>query len=91
MSLYDKGSAIDRVLLKGYVYYKDGTPVQKAIVILEQLDSCRRRGIHLNDTTTNCYGEFCFYIEDRTKSYKIKVFDNQYSGRDYQTYKINME
>lgn len=82
----DNGYYIEKVLIKGCVHYKDGSPVEGAIVILEkklckyneELQEEQERNIYLADTITSCNGEFCFFITDRTSYYKIKVFDNNH-------------
>ena len=77
---------IEKVLIQGYVHYKDGSPVQGAIVILEKI-SCeyneelqeeQNQSIYLANTVTGSNGAFCFFITDRTSYYKIKVFDNNH-------------
>lgn len=70
---------IDQILIKGCVHYEDNSPVKGTIVILEKI-SCEEQGedIYITHTLTNCYGEFCFFISDRTSYYKIKVFNNHH-------------
>lgn len=99
MRRYNDTYYTDKVLLKGYVYYEDKEPVKGAIVILEQLfrrdRSCKcnkdEEAVYSTYTITNCYGEFCFFIYDRTKYYKIKIFDNQYSYNTHHNCNIDLE
>ncbi|SEW23298.1 hypothetical protein [[Clostridium] fimetarium] len=75
---------IEKVLIHGYIHYKEGGPVQGAIVILEKIPSEyneelqeeQKQVIYLANTVTSSNGEFCFFVTDRTSYYKIKVFDN---------------
>jgi len=77
---------IEKVLIQGCVHYKEGSPVQGAIVILEkisyeyneELQEEQKTHIYLANTVTGSNGEFCFFITDRTSYYKIKVFDNNH-------------
>ncbi|MBW6409478.1 hypothetical protein [Clostridium weizhouense] len=75
------------VLIRGYVYNEDMSPVKNAIVILEivlsedkrkliNLKLENRGNIYCMDTTTNEFGEFCFKIFDINHYYKIKIFEN---------------
>ena len=75
-----------KVLIQGYVHYKEGSPVHGAIVILEKI-SCeynevsqeeQNQTIHMADSVTGNNGEFCFVITDKSSYYKIKVFDNNH-------------
>lgn len=77
---------IENILIRGYIRYKDNTPVKNAIVILEKI-SCKEnidlqeeqnQSIYLNHMVTGNNGEYCFLITDRTSNYKIKVFDNHH-------------
>lgn len=75
------------VLIRGYVYYEDMTPVIDALVILERVLS-KEEIIYTNSklqnkgdfycasSTTNSFGKFCFPIFDTNHYYKIKIFEN---------------
>ncbi|RDY31956.1 carboxypeptidase regulatory-like domain-containing protein [Lachnotalea glycerini] len=75
---------IDYVLIRGYVRYRDSTPVKNAVVILERISSdCnkeqqKKRLCYVTHTITDKDGEFNFFVSDRTSYYKIKVFDNHH-------------
>jgi len=77
---------IEKILIQGYVHYRDGSPVHGAIVILEkipckyneELQEEQNQIIYLANTITGSNGAFCFFITDRASCYKIKVFDNNH-------------
>lgn len=77
---------LENVVVRGYVRYRDYTPVKGAIVILEKmiseynevLQQEERLMVYHSHTLTNQNGEFSFLLMDRTSIYKIKVFDNHH-------------
>lgn len=99
MKRYDGTCYTDKLLIKGCVTYENEEPVKGAIVILEQLYwrahpydfNSGEEAVYSTYTTTNYYGEFCFFIYDRTKYYKIKIFDNQYNCKHYRSSNINID
>lgn len=99
MKMHNNTYCTDEVLIKGYVCYEDREPVKGAIVILQELFSRDRscefnkdeEAVYSTYTTTNCHGEFCLFICDKSKYYKIKVFDNQYNCRYYRNCNINID
>lgn len=74
------------VLIRGYVRYRDLTPVRGAVVILEktlsfyneELQKEELQQSYLAHALTNRKGEFCFSVTDRMSSYKIKIYDNHH-------------
>ncbi|MFA9376166.1 MAG: hypothetical protein ACERKZ_05355 [Lachnotalea sp.] len=78
---------IEKVLIKGYVHDEENYPVENAIIILEKIycenenntGENQEQTKYLTHTLTNCYGEFSFFIEDKSSYYRIKVFDNHHS------------
>jgi hypothetical protein len=84
MKNYNYSSYLKRVLVKGNVVYKNGSPIKNAIVFLEAFFPYKSYGLpvkfykkYCGYTTTNCKGGFCYLICDIRCYYKIKVFDSK--------------
>lgn len=84
MKNYNCSSYLKRVLVRGNVCLKDGSPIKNAIVFLEAFFPYKYYGHQVKyykkycgNTITNCNGEFYCLIYDIRYYYKIKVFDNK--------------
>lgn len=60
-------------LLSGRVFYNDGLPASKALIIVEQIIDKKSRKV-LDFTLSNDDGDYIFLIEDRNISYKISAY-----------------
>ncbi len=60
-------------LLSGRVFYSNGIPASKALIIVEQIIDKKSRKV-LDFTLSNDDGEYMFLIEDRDISYKISAY-----------------
>lgn len=87
MKNYNCRSYLKRVLVKGTVCYKDGSPIKNAIVFFEAFFPYKHYGLPVKYyknfcgyTITNCNGEFYCLIHDIRYYYKIKIFKNKYNN-----------
>lgn len=60
-------------LLSGRVFYNNGLPASKALIIVEQIIDKKNRKL-LDFTLSDDDGEYVFLIEDRNISYKISAY-----------------
>jgi hypothetical protein len=60
-------------LLSGRVFYNNGLPASKALIIVEKIIDEKSRKI-LDFTLSNDDGDYIFLIEDRNISYKISAY-----------------
>lgn len=60
-------------LLSGRVFYNNGLPASKALIIVEQIIDEKSRKV-LDFTLSNDDGDYIFLIEDRNVSYKISAY-----------------
>ncbi|MNI48195.1 hypothetical protein [Clostridium sp. UBA1652] len=60
-------------LLSGRVFYNNGLPASKALIIVEQIIDKKSRKV-LDFTLSNDDGDYIFLIEDRNISYKISAY-----------------
>lgn len=60
-------------LLSGRVFYNNGLPASRALIIVEKIIDEKSRKI-LDFTLSNDDGDYIFLIEDRNISYKISAY-----------------
>lgn len=60
-------------LLSGRVFYNNGLPASKALIIVEKMIDEKSRKV-LDFTLSNDDGDYIFLIEDRNISYKISAY-----------------
>lgn len=60
-------------LLSGRVFYNNGLPASKALIIVEKIIDEKSRKL-LDFTLSNDDGEYMFLIEDKNISYKISAY-----------------
>ncbi|ERK28406.1 hypothetical protein [Clostridium intestinale] len=60
-------------LLSGRVFYNNGLPASKALIIVEKIIDEKSRKL-LDFTLSNDDGDYIFLIEDRNISYKISAY-----------------
>lgn len=60
-------------LLSGRVFYNNGLPASKALIIVEQIIDKKSRKV-LDFTLSNDDGDYIFLIEDKNISYKISAY-----------------
>lgn len=60
-------------LLSGRVFYNNGLPASKALIIVEQIIDKKSRKV-VDFTLSNDDGDYIFLIEDRNISYKISAY-----------------
>lgn len=60
-------------LLSGRVFYNNGLPASKALIIVEKIIDVKSRKL-LDFTLSNDDGDYMFLIEDRNISYKISAY-----------------
>jgi hypothetical protein len=60
-------------LLSGRVFYNNGLPASKALIIVEKIIDEKSRKV-LDFTLSNDDGDYIFLIEDRNISYKISAY-----------------
>ena len=60
-------------LLSGRVFYNNGLPASRALIIVEKIIDEKSRKI-LDFTLSNDNGDYIFLIEDRNISYKISAY-----------------
>jgi hypothetical protein len=60
-------------LLSGRVFYTNGLPASKTLIIIEKIIDEKSRKV-LDFTLSNYDGDYIFLIEDRNISYKISAY-----------------
>ncbi|WP_238905478.1 hypothetical protein [Clostridium sp. YIM B02506] len=60
-------------LLSGRVFYNNGLPASKALIIVEKIIDEKNRKV-LDFTLSNDDGDYIFLIEDKNISYKISAY-----------------
>ncbi|SHI21631.1 hypothetical protein [Clostridium intestinale] len=60
-------------LLSGRVFYNNGLPASKALIIVEKIIDVKSRKV-LDFTLSNDDGDYIFLIEDKNISYKISAY-----------------